>query len=482
MKIRFASARQSRPVDLECYFFDGDTPFHDDTHMPGFTAPPEGQALRISPAPADNGLALSIQLQAYSNLHEDDVARVAGAASIKHARKFRISTLRIHLDAVTPEVFQRLMTGMLLVSYEFKRYKGNHNSQSSEPALEVLIEAGNQVGKFKSISSHLEKTMAGVNLARDLANTPGSDLVPEALAQTAKSLAKEYGFTYSQISAAQLKQQGYCGITAVGQASEHPPVLFSLEYKPNKAKRGVQPICFVGKGVTFDTGGISIKPWDGMWDMKGDMGGAAAVLGIFKAIGELKPSIPVTGVIGAAENMPGGRAYLPGDVLRYKNGRTVEVRSTDAEGRLVLADALIHAQRKLKQRRIVEFSTLTGACVRALGHQYIGLLSDYPSLASLVETAGNASGELTWALPMHPEYRSLIKSAVADIRNSGGPLAGAQTAGWFLHEFIDEGTEYAHLDIAGTFITGKDDKFWSQPGATGSGVRLGIALLDALAS
>jgi leucyl aminopeptidase len=482
MQTRFTTARQAKPVDLVCYFFDGSTPQHAADQAPGLTAPPESLPLRISPAPAGKGLVLSVQLKAFENLHPCDVAKVAGAACIKHARQYQYKSLRFHLEDTSLETFERLLEGVLLVEYQFKHYKGGTAKAKPESSLELEISAGSQNTQYKNALARIEKTIAAVNYARDLANTPGSDLVPEDLAAAAKALAKQYGFTYTQLTAAQLKQQGYVGITAVGQASEHAPVLFSLEYKPAKVKAGVQPLCFVGKGITFDTGGISIKPWDLMWEMKGDMGGAAAVLGIFKAIGELKPGLPVTGVVGAAENMPGGKAYLPGDVLRYKNGRTVEIRSTDAEGRLVLADALLHAQRKLKQNRIVEFSTLTGACFRALGPQYIGLMSNFAGLAALVAKAGEVSGELTCTLPLHPEYHSQIKSTVADIKNSGGALAGAQTAGWFLHEFLDEGTQYVHLDIAGPFATDKDNKYWSEPGATGVGVRLGTALLDALVS
>jgi leucyl aminopeptidase len=217
-----------------------------------------------------------------------------------------------------------------------------------------------------------------------------------------------------------------------------------------------------------------------MWDMKADMGGSAAVIGAMQAIAQLKPDFPVTAIVASAENMPDGKAYRPGDVLRYKNGRTVEIQSTDAEGRLVLADGLIHAQRELGLRRIIEFSTLTGACVRALGHQYIGLMSKAPAFAAQVMAAAEGSGELACNLPLHPEYRTLIKSTVADIKNSGGPLAGAQTAALFLYEFIDEGTEYVHMDIAGTFLADKTDKYWSQVGATGTGVRLVAELVRLL--
>jgi leucyl aminopeptidase len=476
MQFRFTN-QQPPATELTCYFFDGQAAWHSQA-AGGPTSPGIDFPVKIMPQANGGGLALMVQLQAFKYLHPGDLARVAGAACLKHARKYGLKQLCWMLDAVDPSKFSSLVAGALLCDYEFTRYKGQPTGKPPKKAdIEIAVVAGQRASLLKPALALQQKLISSVNFARDLANTPGSDLVPEALAETAAELSKEFGFNFSKLSAAQLKQQGYVGCIAVGQASEHPPVLFSLEYKPKKVKAGTKPLCFVGKGITFDTGGISIKPWDGMWDMKGDMGGAAAVLGIFKAIGQLKPDVAVTGVVAAAENMPGGRAYLPGDVLRYKNGRTVEIKSTDAEGRLVLADALIHAQRKLKQQRIVEFSTLTGACARALGPQYIGLMSNYPALAAKVKAAGEASGELTWELPLHPEYRAMINSPVSDIKNTGGALAGAQTAGWFLHEFIDEGTEYVHLDIAGPFLAEKDDKYWSQPGATGCGVRLGLELI-----
>lgn len=210
--------------------------------------------------------------------------------------------------------------------------------------------------------------------------------------------------------------------------------------------------------------------------MKGDMGGAAAVIGAMHAIALVKPNAAVTGIVAAAQNMPDGNAFVPSDVLRYKNGVTVEIQNTDAEGRLVLADALIFAQRSLKQKRIVDFATLTGACARALGPQFIGLMSRAEGLKQDVLKASKTSGEPVWELPMALEYRKLLKSSVADIRNIGGPIAGAQTAAWYLQHFVEEQTEYVHLDIAGTFSTPKEDKYWSQPGMTGSGVRLAVEL------
>jgi leucyl aminopeptidase len=232
--------------------------------------------------------------------------------------------------------------------------------------------------------------------------------------------------------------------------------------------------------VTFDTGGISIKPWDGMWDMKADMSGAACVIGSIAAIAALALPIPVTAVVVTAENMPDGDAYRPGDILTYRNGKTVEIHSTDAEGRLILADGLIYAQETLGATRIVEFSTLTGACARALGRQYTGGFSQNGELIEAVLTAGENSGELVWQLPMNPEYRAMLRSSCADMKNVGGALAGASTAAMFLQEFVQPGTAYCHLDIAGTMLADKVEKYWSQPGSTGPGVRLAVALAELL--
>ena len=474
MPVRFT--KRAPNLGIACYFFDGNTPLSDTSGLTNISVPSDRRPLHQITG-TDGKAALAVQFNGFKWMHPHDKPASASAACMLHARNLGIDRLIYHVESMPLEQFSQFALGIHLAEYEFVKYKGN-TGKTKRHGIDIAINAGPRERKFREAGSAAEKLGTGVNYARDLANTPGSDLVPEQLAAEAANLAKRYGFKFTKLSKAQLKQQGYAGCLAVGQASEHPPVLFSLEYKPKKTKAGTKPICFVGKGITFDTGGISLKPWDGMWDMKADMGGSAAVLGIFKAIGELQPSCPVVGVVASAENMPGGKAYLPGDVLRYKNGRTVEIKSTDAEGRLVLADALIHAQRKLKQHRIVEFSTLTGACARALGKPYIGLMSNFPELAGRVKAASESSGELVWELPLHPEYRAMINSPVADIKNSGGPVAGAQTAGWFLHEFIDEGTEYVHLDIAGAFLADKAEKYWSQPGATGAGVRVGYALIS----
>lgn len=353
--------------------------------------------------------------------------RVMGGTAVKRAvangATQSVWYLDGELDAASARV---LLQGALLAAYRFDSCKGGDASRPSPHKITVI--AGNNLTLLKQEHKSLEAIDAGLRSARDLANTPANDLAPLQLAAYAKAMAAKHGLAYKQVDAPYLKKNGYIGLTAVGQGSENPPVLFTLEYKPARSSTKARPLCLVGKGITFDTGGISIKPTDGMWDMKADMGGAAAVVGAMQAIALLKPSVPVIAVVASAENMPDGKAYRPGDVLRFRNGRTVEIRSTDAEGRLVLADALIYAQETLKQKRIVDFATLTGACARALGTPFIGLMSRNAEFAQEVATAGNAAGDSCWELPLALEYRPLIDSSIADIMNSGGVLAGAQTA------------------------------------------------------
>ena len=346
---------------------------------------------------------------------------------MRQARDNGAKRLLWQLDGNVPlERFRELATGALLAAYRFSAYK----AALAKNDMKLVIGAGANATAFRRELKRLVAIDGGVSLARDLANLPANDKTPELLAAAGKQLAERYGLQYKQLNAKQLAEQGYAGITAVGQGSAHPPVLFTLTYKPKEVKEGAQPLCLVGKGLTFDSGGLSIKPWEGMWDMKADMGGAACVLGAMQAIAELGLPVPVTVVVGSAENMPDGRAYRPGDIIRYKNQKTVETHSTDAEGRLVLADALLHAQDVLGQTRIiVELSTLTGACARALGRQYIGLMSRAPELAGEVLAAGKTSGDLALEVPLHPEYRLLIGRPVADFKNVGGPLAGAQHRG-----------------------------------------------------
>ena len=448
------------------------------------------EALDAKPAPKEKGkkprsltlladdgrVGLRVHVAAFKNLEPDEARRVAGGATIAHAAEAEAAHLLWELDrGIVVEHFRELLWGALLASYRFEAFKGKKRTGPRKP-VRLTIVAGADAALLRKEAARIETINEGVVFARDLTNMPANELAPRDLAAYARKMAAKDGLAYSELGVRELARKGYVGLCAVGRGSANPPVMFVLRYRPKGKGRAGPPLCLVGKGLTFDSGGISIKPSEGMWEMKGDMGGCAAVIGAMHAIAKLGPRVDVVGVCAAAENLPDGNAYRPGDILRFRNGRTVEIRSTDAEGRLALADALLFAQEKLGQRRIVEFSTLTGACMRALGTQFTGLMSRSSDLAQAVRDAARAAGEPVWELPMHPEYRGCIDSPIADIHNTGGKYAGAQAAAWFLHEFIQEGTEYVHLDIAGTFLAEKEHKYWSQAGATGVGVRLAVAL------
>lgn len=332
-------------------------------------------------------------------------------------------------------------------------------------ALEIIasreergeIEAGRRIGSA---------TAAGQHLARNLQALPGNVCTPTYLAGVARRLAKAYGFKVTVLEREQMDKAGMGALLAVAQGSRQEPQFITLEYK---AVGRQPPVVLVGKGVTFDSGGISIKPAQDMDEMKYDMSGAAAVLGLFEAIAHLKPKVNVVGIIPATENLPSGTAIKPGDIVRGMLGKTIEIANTDAEGRLILSDALAYA-RRFKPACVIDAATLTGAAVVALGHHATGLMGNDDHLLDEVRHAGDLAGERCWTLPLWDEYREQIASTIADVKNTGGRPAGSITAGWFLREFVD-GYAWAHLDIAGTAYTDSDRPDLPK-GPTGIGVRL----------
>jgi leucyl aminopeptidase len=331
--------------------------------------------------------------------------------------------------------------GCLLASYSFDKYKTKKEDDKKEIG-EVLIFHGDDVG------IETGKVFASAqNFSRDLANEPGNVINPGVLAEKAKILAGEYGLSCSIWDAEKLLKEGMLALWSVGKGSENPPCLIHLCYKPAGKSRA--KVVFVGKGITFDSGGLNIKPGDYMRNMKEDKTGACNVLGIIKGVAELKPDVEVHVVIGAAENMPGGRSYRPDDIIKARNGKTIEIDNTDAEGRVTLADSLSFAS-ELKPDIIVDMATLTGACVIALGNYTAGLFTNDDEAGQLVLAASSCSGERMWKLPMDDEkLREQIKTPFADVLNSGGRWGGAITAAMFLEEFVAEGTPWVHLDIAG---------------------------------
>jgi leucyl aminopeptidase len=307
---------------------------------------------------------------------------------------------------------------------------------------------------------------AGHQLARYLQMQPGNVCTPIYLADQAKRLADAYGFRLTVLDRAQMQTEGMGALLAVAQGTAQEPRFIVLEHR---GAGDAAPVVLVGKGVTFDSGGISIKPAQNMEEMKFDMSGAAAVLGTFEVLGRLKPKVNVVGVIPATENLPSGTAVKPGDVIKSHFGKTIEIINTDAEGRLILCDALSYV-RRFKPAAVVDVATLTGAVVVALGHAATGMMGTDDSLLAEVRDAGERSGERCWPLPLWDEYRDLLKSDVADVKNSAGRGAGTITGGWFLREFVD-GYPWVHLDIAGTAYTETETPYQAK-GPTAVGVRL----------
>ena len=420
---------------------------------------------------ADGTTVIVVGLGARADVDADVIRRASGA--LVRAASKRTSVVSHLLDAVgaddLPGAAQAAAEGSLLASYRFSRFKSD---PKASPLESVTI-----VGKGgKRVATAVDRGVAvaeAVALARDLVNTPPGDLVPADLAKTAAAVAKRVGLTAEIIDEKEAKKLGLGGIVGVGQGSDNPPRLVKLTYEPAKAARTT--LALVGKGITFDSGGLSIKPADGMMTMKNDMGGAAAVLAAMSALPALQPATRVIGYLCLAENMPSGRAIRPGDVLRISNGTTVEVLNTDAEGRLVLADGLASAVRDGADA-IVDLATLTGACVVALGDKVAGRMGNHDGFGEQVQAAADRAGESLWPLPLPTEYRKLLDSDVADLKNiSGGRYGGALVAGLFLQEFVD-GTPWVHLDIAGP-VTTSEENGYTVKGATGFAVRTLVELV-----
>ena len=396
--------------------------------------------------------------------------RKAGAALARRAKdeaELAVDLRGLPLDG---PALRALVEGLLLASYSFSR-----KAEPKARALQTVTLVG-PVGQQRDLDAALTVVRA-VCAARDLVNTPSGEKSPAWLAAAAGSLLK--GLDVTVLDEKQLAAKGFGGILGVGQGSSRPPRLVQASYDGG----GRTHVVLVGKGITFDTGGLSLKPNPGMLDMKMDMGGAAAVLGTLRAVADLGLEVKVTVLAALAENMPSGTAQRPGDVLVQYGGRSVEVLNTDAEGRLVLADAIAYADRDLQADVIVDVATLTGAMPVALGKRHAGLFSSDDALAGQLEAAAELSGEALWRMPLVEDYRVALDSPVADLRNIGQPKlklqGGSITAALFLREFTG-GRPWAHLDIAGPAMAGGDSDEVTK-GGTGYGVRLLTAWLAELA-
>ncbi len=371
---------------------------------------------------------------------------------------------------------QAIAEGAILGLYTFRKHMTKEPETGEIEELLIVERDEDKVRQLEEGCARGRILAEATNFARDMINDPANLMTPSDMAEIAQKLVAEYGLECTVLERAQMQELGMGALLGVAQGSQQPPKFILLHYKggdPSQKSLGL-----IGKGITFDSGGISIKPSEGMADMKGDMAGGATVMAALRAIAELKLKINVTALVPATENLPGGTALKPGDVLKAMNGKTIEIVSTDAEGRLILADALGYA-RKLEISPLVDVATLTGACRVALGGVYTGVFSNNQELADRLIKAGEEAGERLWQMPMHEEYKEQNKSEVADIKNTGGRYGGAITAAMFLSEFAED-TPWVHLDIAGTSESDKE-KGYLVKGATGMGVRTLVNLALALA-
>jgi len=404
-----------------------------------------------------------------------EIRRAAAIAGRKAAdlgaRRLAFHVAHETHGGVPPDVIgQVAVEGAWQGAWRFKQLKAVENAK--DPLQDVeLITTREERGDVARGARIGHAVAVGQKLARNLQMLPSNVCTPAYLADIARQLGRAYRFKVTVLTPSQLEKEGLRALLGVARGSPEEPRFIVIEHK-GAGKSA--PLCLVGKGVTFDTGGISIKPAEKMEEMKYDMSGAAAVLGTFETLGQLKPSVNVVGLIPATENMPSGTAVKPGDVIRSHLGKTIEVVNTDAEGRLILADALSYA-RRFNPAAVVDAATLTGAVVIALGHHAVGLLGNDDPLLEEVRRAGDRAGERCWPLPLWDEYREQIRSDVADVKNTGGRPAGTITAAWFLREFV-HGFPWAHLDIAGTAYLDSDRPDCAK-GPTGLGVRLFAELI-----
>jgi len=374
---------------------------------------------------------------------------------------------------------QAIAEGTCLGLYTFRQYKSANDDEAAHKVEEMLVVERDD-SKIGALQEGIDRgclLAESAIIARDLSNEPSNVLTPTEMAERARQVAEAGGLELSVIEKPQMAELGMGALLAVAAGSDQPPKLIVMQYRGDPENEP-NNVALCGKGVTFDSGGISIKPAKGMAAMKGDMAGGASVIGAMKAIAALKPKINVMALVAATENMPGGSATHPGDVVRGMTGKSIEIDNTDAEGRLVLADAIGYA-RKHGQRRIVDVATLTGAVVVALGNTTTAVMGNNQALVDRVIKAGEAAGERIWQLPMFEEYRELNKSNIADVKNTGGRAAGTITGAYFISEFAED-VPWVHLDIAGTSSTDKD-KGYLVTGATGVPVRTLVNLVLGLA-
>ncbi len=399
-----------------------------------------------------------------SELAEADWVEIGGAVSavLSASGSKSVSVVADHVDVDAVS----LAEGALLRSYRFDKYR-TKEPEAKKPTLEKVAVLTSTPQKNTEAFAGRQRVSDGVFMTRDLVFEPANILHPESFAEEIRGLAS-LGVDVEVLGEAEMTKLGMGALLGVGQGSAFESQLVIMRW--NGAGKDEQPISFVGKGVTFDTGGISLKPGPGMEQMKWDMGGAGTVVGLMKALAGRKAKVNVVATVGLVENMPSSTAQRPGDVVTSMSGQTIEILNTDAEGRLVLADALWYTQDRFKPKFMIDLATLTGAIITSLGHEHAGLFSDSDDLASQISKAGTDTGDKVWRMPVHANYDKLIDCPTADMKNLGGPAAGSITAAQFLKRFAND-VPWVHLDIAGTVWSEKDLPL-SEKGGTGFGVRL----------
>jgi leucyl aminopeptidase len=415
---------------------------------------------------------LPVGLGKRDNFNADRLRTAVGAA-LKKLTSSGIdrAALQVGQDDVEPVV-----EAAELVNYRFTKFKAPNSDRTELGLLTLCLPPGSDLRAAKRAASRAQAIAAAANYARDIGNLPGNIVYPATLADYARQLAKDCGLKCTVFDKAALEKGNFGGLLAVGSGSAREPRLIVLEYRGGSKDQ--KPIALVGKAITFDTGGISIKPADGMEKMKYDMAGGATMIGAMRAVAALKPAAKVICVVPATENMPGGKAQKPGDIQTAMSGKTIEVLNTDAEGRLILADA-VHYAKQLGATHLVDAATLTGAIVVALANVNVGVFGNDQAWTDKLLASAKAAGEKMWQLPMDEEYREFIKGSFADIQNIGsGKGGGSITGAWFIREFAGD-TPWIHLDIAGT-AWNDDAKAWLAKGPTGVSLRTLVQLVTSL--
>ncbi|WP_420408954.1 leucyl aminopeptidase [Hoeflea sp.] len=463
-----ATATVSEPVSEAARSVDVSGQLDKAVKIAGFKGKAQSTMDLLAPSEAAVDRIALLGLGDPDKMSAHDWLRAGGKLVTLVGKSEKVTVLPAAGGQVSPEAAADLALGVLMRAYSFDLYKTKKGDDDDKTSRKVkLVIQHEDASACKKAFASRQAVADGVALARNLVNEPANVLGPVEFAERAKAL-EELGMEVEVLTEKEMKKLKMEALLGVSLGSVRPPRLAIMRWQGGKPKD--KPVAFVGKGVVFDTGGISIKPAGGMEDMKGDMGGAAAVTGLMHTLAARKAKVNAVGIIGLVENMPDGAAQRPGDIVRSMSGQTIEIINTDAEGRLVLCDALTYCQEKFKPAVMINLATLTGAVMVALGQHHAGLFSNDDDLSAALSKAGETTQERVWRLPLGPDYDKMIDSKFADMKNTGGRYAGSITAAQFLKRFVVD-TPWAHLDIAGTAM-GSPSTDINQSWASGFGVRL----------